>query len=105
MNPENNINTAIREDITMKKMYTIDPETGAILHGYIFADTEDNRYEAVSDIYGQDPEKVLEEADFLHSFKRGIIDVKDAGELRFVYSAYATPAAAKEYIARMADVA
>lgn len=89
----------------MKKMYTINPETGAILQGYIFADTEDNRYEAVSEVYGHDPEKVLEEADFLHSVKRGIIDVEDAGELRFVYSAFATPAAANEYIARMADVA
>ena len=88
-----------------KQYYTTNPQTGTILQGYIFADTEDNRYEAVSEIYGHDPKKVLEEAEFLHSVKRGIIDVEDAGELRFVYSAYATPAAANEYIARLADVA
>ncbi len=91
-----------------KQIYTINPETGVILQGYIFADTEDNRYEAVSEIYKHDPEKVLEEADFLYSHcitHRGVINVEDAGELHFVYSAFATPAAAKEYIARMVDVA
>jgi len=88
-----------------KQIYTINPKTGVILQGYVFADTEDNRYEAVSEKYKHDPEKALEEADFLYSTRRGIIDVEDAGELRFVYAADATPAAAKEYIARMADVA